>query len=183
MPQGTDDAHVIKGATLADLEQGIGERLAAIRARHRRTEAGAGLRERRSTATIQRFNGFAASGQGSRLPARRASGRAAVQRRRSRRKPSAPNPTMFPICGGGTLLRGAADRRQPRHQGRPEDQRLRPGARRSGQADCRASTASAIASPRPRRAPIGPAARRSGRSWRSLTWRPQRTQANEEARQ
>ena len=44
---------------------------------------------------------------------------------------------MYPISRQGSLLRGAADRRQSRHQGRPGHQSRRPGARPYRQADHR----------------------------------------------
>ena len=92
---------------------------------------------------------------------------------RPRRRP-ARQPDHVPDQRQGPVLRGAADRRQSRHQGRPGDQRQRPGARRASASRSPASTASATASPRPRRAPIGPAARRSGRSWPSPISPPMR---------
>ena len=103
-----------------------------------------------------------------------ASGRSSCCSTARPRPKTGKNPTMYPISGEGPVLRGAADRRQPRHQGRPGDQRQRPGARRRSASRSPASTAPATASPRPRRAPTGPAARRSDRSSPSPISRPTR---------
>ena len=99
VPPGTDDAHVIKGATLAALSKGVGERLA----RYARVTGGLQLApdfEKTLAESIQRFNGFAASGRdfdfhrGERQVEHLFNGAVAPS-------PSAPNPTMFPISEGG----------------------------------------------------------------------------------
>ena len=99
VPPGTDDAHVIKGATLAALSEAIGERLA----RYAQVTGGLKLApdfEKTLAASIQRFNGFAASGRdfdfrrGERQVEHLFNGAVAPS-------PSAPNPTMFPISEEG----------------------------------------------------------------------------------
>ena len=99
VPPGTDDAHVIKGATLAALSKAIGERLA----RYAHVTGGLKLApdfEKTLAASIQRFNGFAASGRdfdfrrGERQVEHLFNGAVAPS-------PSAPNPTMFPISEEG----------------------------------------------------------------------------------
>ena len=99
VPPGTDDAHVIKGATLAALSEAIGERLA----RYAHVTGGLKLApdfEKTLAASIQRFNGFAASGRdfdfrrGERQVEHLFNGAVAPS-------PSAPNPTMFPISEEG----------------------------------------------------------------------------------
>ena len=82
-------------------------------------------------ATIERFNGFAKAGKdldfhrGERQVELLFNGPAAE-------KPGSAEPDHVSDQRQGSLLRGAADRRQPRHQGRSGDQRRRPGARRIG---------------------------------------------------
>jgi len=99
VPPGTDNAHVIKGATLAALSTAIGERLA------RYENATGGLKlapefEKTLAATIRRFNGFASGGRdfdfhrGERQVELLFNGSVAPS-------PSAPNPTMFPISEQG----------------------------------------------------------------------------------
>jgi len=99
VPPGTHDAHVIKGATLAALSKAIGERLT----RYERVTGGLKLApdfEKTLGASIQRFNGFAASGRdfdfrrGERQVEHLFNGNVAPS-------PSAPNPTMFPISEEG----------------------------------------------------------------------------------
>jgi 3-oxosteroid 1-dehydrogenase len=99
VPPGTDDAHVIKGATLAALGKAIGERLGHYKA----VTAGLALApdfEKTLAATIQRFNGFASGGRdfdfkrGERQVELLFNGSVAPS-------PSAPNPTMFPISDQG----------------------------------------------------------------------------------
>jgi hypothetical protein len=99
VPPGTDGAHVIKGATLAALSEAIGERLA----RYAQVTGGLKLApdfEKTLAASIQRFNGFAASGRdfdfrrGERQVEHLFNGAVAPS-------PSAPNPTMFPISEEG----------------------------------------------------------------------------------
>jgi 3-oxosteroid 1-dehydrogenase len=99
VPPGTDDAHLIKGATLAALSEAIGERLA----RYAHVTGGLKLApdfEKTLAASIQRFNGFAASGRdfdfrrGERQVEHLFNGAVAPS-------PSAPNPTMFPISEEG----------------------------------------------------------------------------------
>jgi 3-oxosteroid 1-dehydrogenase len=99
VPPGTDDKHVIKGATLAALSKAIGERL------HRYKAVTGGLAlapdfEKTLAATVQRFNGFASGGRdfdfkrGERQVELLFNGAVAPA-------PSAPNPTMFPISDQG----------------------------------------------------------------------------------
>ena len=99
VPRGTDDAHVIKGATLAALSEAIGKRLA----RYESVTGGLKLApefEKTLGATIERFNGFAAGGKdfdfgrGERQVELLFNGSVASS-------PSAPNPTMFPISEQG----------------------------------------------------------------------------------
>jgi hypothetical protein len=99
VPPGTNDAHVIKGATLSALSKAIGERLS----RYERVTGGLKLApdfEKTLGASIQRFNGFAASGRdfdfrrGERQVEHLFNGSVAPS-------PSAPNPTMFPISDEG----------------------------------------------------------------------------------
>jgi 3-oxosteroid 1-dehydrogenase len=99
VPPGTDDAHVIKGATLAALGKAIGERLKRFKA----VTGGLTLApdfEKTLAATIQRFNGFASGGRdfdfkrGERQVELLFNGSVAPS-------PSAPNPTMFPISDQG----------------------------------------------------------------------------------
>ena len=99
VPPGKDDAHVIKGATLAALSKAIGERLA------RYENATGGLKlapdfEKTLATTIERFNGFASGGRdfdfkrGERQVELLFNGSVAPS-------PSAPNPTMFPVSEEG----------------------------------------------------------------------------------
>jgi 3-oxosteroid 1-dehydrogenase len=108
VPPGTDDSHVIKGATLAALSKAIGERLE----RYKAATGGLTLSpdfEKSLAATIQRFNGFASGGKdfdfkrGERQVELLFNGSVAPS-------PSSPNQTMFPIAEKGpyyaTLLTG-----------------------------------------------------------------------------
>ena len=99
VPPGTDDKHVIKGATLSALSKAIGDRLA----RYKKVTGGLELApdfEKTLASTIQRFNGFASGGRdfdfhrGERQVELLFNGNVAP-------KPSAPNPTMFPISEEG----------------------------------------------------------------------------------
>ena len=99
VPPGTDDKHVIKGATLSALSKAVGERLA----RYAKVTGGLALApdfEKTLASTIQRFNGFASGGRdfdfhrGERQVELLFNGNVAA-------KPSAPNPTMFPISEEG----------------------------------------------------------------------------------
>jgi hypothetical protein len=99
VPPGKNDQHVIKGKTLGELSTAIGERLARYAAHtgglKLSAEFGANLQ-----ATVKRFNEFAAKGED-------------LDFRRGERKvellfngpvaerPSAPNPTMYPISERG----------------------------------------------------------------------------------
>ena len=96
---GMNDAHVIKGMTLAALGKAIAERLE----RYRAATGGLTLApdfETNLVATIQRFNGFASGGRdldfkrGERQVELLFNGSVAPS-------PSAPNPTMFPIADRG----------------------------------------------------------------------------------
>jgi 3-oxosteroid 1-dehydrogenase len=99
VPPGTDDKHVIKGATLADLSKAIGERLE----RYKKVTGGLSIApdfEKTLSETIQRFNGLASGGRdfdfhrGERQVELLFNGNVAPS-------PSAPNPTMFPISEQG----------------------------------------------------------------------------------
>jgi 3-oxosteroid 1-dehydrogenase len=99
VPPGTDDKHVIKGATLSALGKAVGERLA----RYAKVTGGLALApdfEKTLASTIHRFNGFASGGRdfdfhrGERQVELLFNGNVAP-------KPSAPNPTMFPISEEG----------------------------------------------------------------------------------
>ena len=62
VPPGTDDKHVIKGATLSALSKAVGERLA----RYAKVTGGLALApdfEKTLASTIQRFTGFASGGR------------------------------------------------------------------------------------------------------------------------
>ena len=99
MPQGTDDAHVIKGETLADLAA----RRSATRLEQYASRIGEHGDsppdfEKKLKATIKRFNGFAKAGKdldfhrGERQVELLFNGPAAEE-------PAAPNPTMYPDLG------------------------------------------------------------------------------------
>ncbi len=99
VPPGTDDRHVIKGATLSDLTKAIEARLE----RYKPVTGGLTLAvdfEKTLAATIKRFNGFATGGRdfdfkrGERQVELLFNGAVAPS-------PSAPNPTMFPISENG----------------------------------------------------------------------------------
>jgi hypothetical protein len=96
---GKDDAHVIKGDTLAALSNAIGQRLA----RYERVTGGLKLAPefaKTLAASIERFNGFASGGKdfdfnrGERQVEHLFNGSVAPS-------PSAPNPTMYPISATG----------------------------------------------------------------------------------
>ena len=99
VPPGTNDAHVMKGMTLAALGNAIAERLE----RYKAVTGGLALSpdfEKNLAATIQRFNGFATGGRdldfkrGERQVELLFNGSVALS-------PSAPNPTMFPVSDQG----------------------------------------------------------------------------------
>ncbi|BCH21165.1 FAD-dependent oxidoreductase [Mesorhizobium sp. L-8-3] len=99
VPEGADDRHVIKGATLAELSRNIRARLE----KHAGRIGGLALSgnfEKNLAATIERFNGFAREGRdldfrrGERQVELLFNGPAAES-------PAAPNPTMYPIAGEG----------------------------------------------------------------------------------
>ncbi len=99
VPPGKDDAHVIKGDTLAALSRAIGQRLA----HYERVTGGLKLApefEKTLAASIERFNGFASGGRdfdfhrGERQVEHLFNGSVAPS-------PSAPNPTMYPISDTG----------------------------------------------------------------------------------
>ncbi|RZF28488.1 FAD-dependent oxidoreductase [Paraburkholderia sp. UYCP14C] len=108
VPPGTDDAHVIKAETLAELARNIRSRVAELAPQignlHFAEDFEANL-----PATVERFNGFARAGRdldyhrGERPVEVLFNGPAATN-------PAAPNPTMYPISDAGpyyaTLLTG-----------------------------------------------------------------------------
>jgi 3-oxosteroid 1-dehydrogenase len=99
VPDGTDDSHVIKGATLAELTKNVRARVKKY-ASHLGNMALAEDFEPTLKATIDRFNGFAKAGKdgdfhrGERQVELLFNGPAAES-------PAAPNPTMYPISGKG----------------------------------------------------------------------------------
>lgn len=108
VPEGADDGHVIKGATLAELSENIRTRMKKIAGRIGGMAISEDF-EKNLTATIERFNGFARDGRdldfhrGERQVELLFNGPAAES-------PAAPNPTMYPIAAEGpyyaTLLTG-----------------------------------------------------------------------------
>ena len=162
VPPGTDDRHVIKGATLAELARAIDERMA----KYAGAIGGAKLAPDflpNLQAAIARFNQFAKSGKdldfqrGERVVEQLFNGDVKAE-------PGRTNPTMWPLADAGPYYAALVVGRHARHQGRPQDRHARPRARRRATSRSPASTASATALPRPRAAPTGPAARRWGRS-------------------
>jgi 3-oxosteroid 1-dehydrogenase len=99
VPEGRDDAHVIRGGTLAELTANIRERLNKYAARTGNLALAEGF-EATLRATVERFNGFAEAGRdldfrrGERQVELLFNGPAAES-------PAAPNPTMYPISGKG----------------------------------------------------------------------------------
>jgi hypothetical protein len=99
VPPGQDDAHIIKGASLRELTEGIGERLARYAAQTGGLKLAARF-EKNLERTIARFNKFAAAGKdrdfrrGERQVELLFNGPVAEQ-------PAAPNPTMYPISTSG----------------------------------------------------------------------------------
>ena len=99
VPDGTDDAHVIKGATLAELTKNVGARVKKYASRIGNMAISDDF-EATLKATIDRFNGFAKAGKdldfhrGERQVELLFNGPAAES-------PVAPNPTMYPISGKG----------------------------------------------------------------------------------
>jgi hypothetical protein len=99
VPEGTDDAHVIKGQTLADLSGRIRERVAKLSPQIGNMSIADGF-ESNLVATIARFNEFARAGKdldfhrGERIVELLFNGPAAAS-------PTAPNPTMYPIAKDG----------------------------------------------------------------------------------
>jgi 3-oxosteroid 1-dehydrogenase len=99
VPEGTDDSHVIKGATLAELATNIRARVKKYASRIGNLEI-ADAFETNLMATIERFNGFAKAGKdlvfrrGERIVELLFNGPAAES-------PAAPNPTMYPISDSG----------------------------------------------------------------------------------
>lgn len=108
VPQGVDDAHVIKGETLAELAHNIRARVAELAPQIGNLHFGEDF-EANLPATVERFNDFARSGRdldyhrGERPVELLFNGPAATE-------PVAPNPTMYPISKRGpyyaTLLTG-----------------------------------------------------------------------------
>lgn len=99
VPRGTDDAHVLRGATWEELTSAIAARLR----QHAHATGGAALSPdflSNLQAAVQRFNGFARSGsdldfhRGERQVERLFNGTVAES-------PSAPNPTMYPLSDTG----------------------------------------------------------------------------------
>ena len=101
VPPGTNDDHVIKGASVDELTRRISERLAGY-ARHTGGLKLAPDFAANLTKTIKRFNEFARAGKdldfhrGERPVELLFNGPAAAS-------PSAPNPTMFPVAETGTF--------------------------------------------------------------------------------
>ncbi len=99
VPEGADDRHVIKGATLAELSGNIRSRIKKYAGRIGGMAVSEDF-EKNLAATIERFNGFARDGKdldfrrGERQVELLFNGPAAES-------PAAPNPTMFPISGEG----------------------------------------------------------------------------------
>jgi 3-oxosteroid 1-dehydrogenase len=99
VPPGTDDAHVVKGATLAELAAGVDERLG----RHQRVTGGLRLAEDflpNLAASIARFNELAANGVDEDFHR----GERAVQQLFNgpvKEEPGRANPTMWPIADAG----------------------------------------------------------------------------------
>ncbi|MGO4832110.1 FAD-dependent oxidoreductase, partial [Rhizobiaceae sp. 2RAB30] len=99
VPEGVDDRHVIKGATLAELSGNIRSRVKKLAGRIGGMAVSEDF-EKNLAATIERFNGFARDGKdldfrrGERQVELLFNGPAAES-------PVAPNPTMFPISGEG----------------------------------------------------------------------------------
>jgi 3-oxosteroid 1-dehydrogenase len=108
VPAGADDAHVIKGETLAELARNIRSRVAQLAPQIGNLHFGEEF-EANLPATVERFNGFARAGRdldyhrGERPVEQLFNGPAATE-------PAAPNPTMYPISDAGpyyaTLLTG-----------------------------------------------------------------------------
>ena len=99
VPDGTDDAHVVKGATLAELTKNVRARVKKYASRIGNMAISDDF-EATLKATIDRFNGFAKAGKdldfhrGERQVELLFNGPAAES-------PVAPNPTMYPISGKG----------------------------------------------------------------------------------
>jgi hypothetical protein len=99
VPEGVNDAHVIKGDTLAELAQKIRERVAQLAPQIGNLNFGEDF-EANLPATVERFNEFAKSGKdldfqrGERPVELLFNGPTAPE-------PSAPNPTMYPLAGSG----------------------------------------------------------------------------------
>jgi len=99
VPEGVDDGHVIKGATLAELTSNIRARVKKYASRIGNMAIAEEF-EANLKATINRFNGFATAGKdldfhrGERQVELLFNGPAAEI-------PTAPNPTMYPISGEG----------------------------------------------------------------------------------
>jgi succinate dehydrogenase/fumarate reductase flavoprotein subunit len=108
VPEGVDDAHVIKADTLAGLAQKIRERVAKLAPQIGNLTFGHDF-DARLPATVERFNGFARSGKdldfarGERPVELLFNGATAPG-------PACPNPTMYPLSESGpfyaTLLTG-----------------------------------------------------------------------------
>lgn len=99
VPEGADDRHVIKGATLAELSGNVRARVKNLAPRIGGLTISEDF-EKNLAATIERFNGFAREGKdrdfrrGERQVELLFNGPAAES-------PAAPNPTMYPISGEG----------------------------------------------------------------------------------
>ena len=168
VPPGLDDAHVIKGETLGALSQAIGERLGRYEAETGGIRLSADF-ESNLKAAIERFNGFAETGKD-------------LDFRRGERQVE----QLFNGAGGGgtvraqpndvsdqrrgALLRGAALRRDSRHQRWSQGRAHRQDPRRHGYTDHGALRRRQL-----RRLGLGPrllGRRRgpSGRFWPSPIW-------------
>lgn len=99
VPPGKNDQHVIRGKTLGELSRAIDERLARYAAHTGGLRLSAGF-EQNLRATIKRFNEFAATGKD--LDFRRGERKVELLFNGPvAEKPSAPNPTMYPISAEG----------------------------------------------------------------------------------
>lgn len=154
VPYGVDDAHVIKGDTLEELTEGIRERLAKYRSHTGRVELADDFLQTLKK-TIQRWNEMSEKGVDEDFHrGEREVERTVFAGPLSDEAMQKDNPVVHPISSEGpyyvTLLTGGTlDTRAARGSTRPR----RSSTTRTSRS--RACTASAIASPRPRRARTG----------------------------